>query len=102
MMTPEETAQPMIMVNRDTPAQPSIDHNFIACLECRFKGTWSSDSAGHYVAVGEAAELRLVRIDGFKKYLAFKSGAHVTVFFQNVLSYEQTDVEEEVDITGDH
>jgi hypothetical protein len=97
MITTDETAQPPISIE-ETSSQPSIDHNYIACLECRFKGTWRSDSEGHYTAVGEDSELRIVRIDGLKKYLAFKSGAHVSMIFPNVVSYEQGDVEEDIDI----
>jgi len=97
MTTPVE-AQPMISMSNETPMQSTIDHNYIACLECRFKGTWQSDSAGHYTAVGEDSELRIVRIDGSKKYMAFKTGAHVSLLFPNVVSYEQADVEEDIDI----
>jgi hypothetical protein len=98
MITPaEETPQPTLSI-KETSIQPSIDHNYIACLEFRFKGTWQSDSTEHYTAVGEDSELRVVRLDGVKKYLAFKTGAHVSMIFPNVVSYEQGDVEEDIDI----
>jgi len=97
MITPaeEQSVEPSI---KDTPMHPIIDHNFIACLECRFKGTWQSDSAGNYSSVGEASELRIVRMDGTKRYLAFKNGARVSMIFPNVISYEEGDVEEDIDI----
>ncbi len=98
MITSAEEANQPTTSMKETPTQPSIDHNYIACLESRFKGTWQSDSEGHYTAVGEDSELRIVRLDGVKKYLAFKSGAHVSIIFPNVVSYEQGDVEEDIDI----
>ena len=76
----------------------SIDHTYIACLECRFKGNWQSDSAGHYTAEGEDAEVRLVRLDGMRRYLGFKKGAYVNLLASNVLTYEEADLEENVDI----
>jgi hypothetical protein len=83
-------------MSRENSAQSNIDHNYIACLECRFKGTWRLESAGHYAAAGEDAELRIVRNDGLKKYLVFKSGALVSLLFPNVISYEKADVEEDI------
>ena len=100
MTTPAEEAQPVISMSNESPKQSSIDHNYISCLECRFKGTWQSDSAGNYTSVGEDSELRIIRVDGAKKYLAFKSGARVSLLFPNVVSYEQADVEEDIDIEG--
>jgi hypothetical protein len=96
MLPTEEAVKPMI--SKETSMQSSLDHNYIACLECRFKGTWHSDSEGHYTSAGEDSELRIIRLDGAKKYLAFRSGARVSLIFPNVVSFEQTDVEEDINI----
>ncbi len=94
----EETEHPTMSIARTIPVQSSVDHNYVACLECRFKGTWQADSAGHYIASGDDAELRILRIDGAKKYLTFKNGARVSVLCSNMLTYEQNDVEEDVNV----
>lgn len=78
--------------------QTRVNRTHVGCLECHFKGAWESDSAGHYTATGEDAELRMVRLDGLKKYLAFKKGASVILSPSNVITYEQADIEENVDI----
>ncbi len=79
--------------------QTRIDRTFLGCLECRFKGAWEIDSAtGRYLATGEDAELRIVRLDGMKKYLAFKKGAAVTLSPTNVIMFDQSDIEEIVNI----
>ena len=88
-------------IERNTPGLTSVDHNYIACLECRFKGTWQLDSAGRYVASGDDAELRILRNDGAKKYLTFKSGAVVSMLFSNMITYERSDVEEDVVIDNE-
>ncbi len=92
------TVQPVISIARKTPILSSIDHTYITCLECRFKGTWQEDSAGHYSATGDDAELRIVRLDRVKKYLAFKKGALVTLLPSNVITYEEANIEENVNI----
>src|SRR5579864_6624818 len=91
MSSSAEEIQSKMSINKETPMQSVVDHNYTAFLECRFKGTWQSDSAGQYTAVGDDSELRLIRIDGMKKYLAFKSGARVSILFPNVVSYDQSD-----------
>ena len=99
MSTPrEDTAQPIMSIVTRTLVRSSVNHNYIACLECRFKGTWQADSAGHYIASGDDAELRILRIDGVKKYLTFKNSARVSVLSSNMITYEQADVEEDVDL----
>ncbi len=94
----EGTALPIASIMRRTPMQPIVDHNYIACLECRFKGTWQADSAGRYIASGDDAELRILRIDGVKKYLTFNKDALVSILSSNMITYEQADVEEDVNI----
>ena len=54
--------------------------------------------AGHYSATGDDAELRIVRLDRVKKYLAFKNGASVTLLPSNVITYEEAGIEENVDV----
>jgi hypothetical protein len=88
-------------IPRRTPTPKKIDHTYIACLECRFKGNWQADSTGHYIAEGDDAEVRLVRLDRTRQYLGFKTGANVTLLPSNVLTYEEADVEEDVDIDED-
>jgi len=78
--------------------QTLIDRTYLSFLECRFKGAWEVDSQGNYVATGEDAELRVVRLDGLKKYLAFKKEASVLLSSSNVIRYEHADVEEDVDV----
>ncbi|MGI0081128.1 MAG: hypothetical protein ACRECH_16075 [Nitrososphaerales archaeon] len=96
--TSDAAAQSIMSSVRKTPMQSGIDHNYISCLECRFKGTWQVDAAGHYTAGGDDAELRILRADGVKKYLVFKKDARVSLSSSNVIGYEQADVEEDVDI----
>jgi hypothetical protein len=82
----------MIQMNR-------IDRTFLGCLECRFKGSWEVESGtGRYLANGDDAELRIVRLDGLKRYLAFKNGAAVTLSPMAVIMFDQTDLEESVEL----
>ena len=78
--------------------QTRIDRTYLSFLECHFKGAWEVDSQGNYAATGEDAELRVVRLDGLKKYLAFKKGALVVFSSPSVIRYEHADVEEDVDV----
>lgn len=76
-----------------------IDRTFLGCLECRFKGSWEVESGtGRYIAIGDDAELRVVRLDGLKRYLAFKKGASVTLSPTTVIMFDQSDLEESVEL----
>ena len=80
-----------ISVHRGSQGK-SIDHTFITCLECRFIGEWQVDSQLHYRANIEGAELKLVRVDGTRLYLAFRLSAIVKLLPSNVVTYEEHDV----------
>lgn len=68
-----------------------MDRTYIACLESRFHGAWKEDSAGHYTAKADNAFLDLVRLDGTRKYMRFKSGAIVSTLYSNVITYLEDD-----------
>lgn len=45
----------------------------------------------HYIAMRDEAEVRLVELNGTRKYIKFRNGALVTLLPSNVLTYEIED-----------
>ncbi len=75
-----------------------VDHTYIACLECRFVGSWEVDSAMHYRAIGDDAEVKGVRLDATRFYILFRKGALVALVPSNVLTFEEEFIEELLDV----
>jgi len=79
-----------------------IDHIFIACLECRFTGSWNvTESRNLYTAKGDGAKVILVELNGTKKTIGFKKDANVTILPSNVLTFEREDEDESVYVDED-
>lgn len=87
------------MVGGSDPGKPyvprrntgEVDHIFVACLECRFKGKWQVVDTTTYRSMAEGAEVRLVQLNGTRKYIKFKNGAYVALLSSNIVTYESED-----------
>jgi hypothetical protein len=80
-----------------------VDHIYIACLECRFVGSWNTSGPDDilYIAENGNAEVRLVELNGTRKVISFRKGAYVTILPSNVVTYERQDEEESIYIDED-
>jgi len=89
-------------VLRRYQAREMIDHVFIACLECRFGGSWSfTESRNLYIAKANGALVILVELNGTRKTIGFKKDAYVTLLPSNVITFEREDEDESVYVDED-
>jgi hypothetical protein len=82
-----------LSIPRRYTGQRALDHTYIACLECRFVGSWQAASL-MYKASGGEADVALVELNGTRRRLHFREGAIVHLLPSNVLTYESDDEEE--------